>query len=134
MELSWVSSERDRSLLTFLDERLALKAKAVSSNWYYTFTTSLDLKAALRRQFEKRLLPSRLSDAINSSTFPLFDCDVDVTVQQMDIHVLQFKSLSENPRSSPCGESKLKMHEPQIVCGGLFPADQQSPSAVGPRM
>jgi serine/threonine protein kinase len=44
------------------------------------------------------------------------------------------KSLSDYPGGSPGDEGELKMDEGEVIVGLLFPADEESSRAVGPRM
>ena len=55
--LPWISKTEDFGLFEFLDEHTKLQANATTSNWYSTFTNSIDLKAAITKHFEKRILP-----------------------------------------------------------------------------
>jgi len=77
--LSWISKKEDIGLLKLLDEHAKLQADSTTSNWYSTFTSSIDLKAAITKHFEKRILPERLIQAIQNNNFPLFDITVETT-------------------------------------------------------
>ncbi|HZZ29375.1 MAG TPA: hypothetical protein VFE46_15365 [Pirellulales bacterium] len=71
----------DFGLLSFLKEHSSLRGKNRHSNWYHTyhtFTSSADLKASLRRQFEPTVTRDRLIAAISENRFPLFTVSVDV--------------------------------------------------------
>jgi hypothetical protein len=76
--LSWIS-QKDIGLFELLDEHAKLHAKSTTSNWYFTFSNSIDLKASISKYFEKRILPERLAQAIQSNIFPLFDIKVETT-------------------------------------------------------
>jgi hypothetical protein len=56
-----------------------LEANSATSNWYSTFTSSIDLKAAITKHFEKQILPERLVEAIQNNDFPLFNIEVDAS-------------------------------------------------------
>ena len=79
--LSWVQNDRDRGLLELIDEHSKLVATAPVTNWYTRFSTSVDLKACLRKYLKERILQERLVEAIQRNEFPLFDIDVDVQHQ-----------------------------------------------------
>jgi len=71
--LPWISETKDFKLFALLEEHAKLQADATTSNWYSTFTSSIDLKAAISKHFEKRILPERLVQLIQDNEFPLFD-------------------------------------------------------------
>lgn len=77
LKLSWID-KKDVGLFNLLNEHTPLETEATTSNWYDTFTSSIDLKAAITKHFEKRMLPERLTQAIQSNNFPLIDMKVDV--------------------------------------------------------
>ena len=77
--LPWISKTEDFGLFEFLDEHTKLQANATTSNWYSTFTNSIDLKAAITKHFEKRILPERLVEAIQNNVFPLFGIEVEAS-------------------------------------------------------
>lgn len=85
VRLSWV---KDRGLFELLAQHGELEANSATSNWYSTFTSSIDLKAAITKHFEKRILPERLVEAIQNNVFPLFNIEVDASSFGSDI---QFK-------------------------------------------
>ena len=69
---AWID-KKDIGLFTLLDGHAPLEANATTSNWYSTFTNSIDLKAAITKRFEKRILPERLVQAIQNNNFPIID-------------------------------------------------------------
>lgn len=71
IEYKWIG-KRDLALFDFLEERRTLTADKNKPNWFTTFTSSSDLKAALTKYYDDAFLPHRLADAICNSTFPLF--------------------------------------------------------------
>lgn len=77
LKLSWID-KKDVGLFNLLNEHTPLETDATTSNWYYTFTNSIDLKAAITKHFEKRMLPERLTQSIQNNNFPLIDMKVDV--------------------------------------------------------
>lgn len=79
VNLSWVTDNKDMGLFELLDEHAKLKADSTTSNWYSTFTSSIDLKAAITKHFEKRVLPERLVEAIQNNVFPLFSIEVEAS-------------------------------------------------------
>ncbi|MBL6987593.1 MAG: DUF4062 domain-containing protein [Methylobacter sp.] len=81
---SWV---KDIGLFELLDKHGGLEANPITSNWYSTFTSSIDLKAAITKHFEKRILPERLVDAIQNNVFPLFDIKVEATFLDTQVGV-----------------------------------------------
>lgn len=78
IKYSWVA-DKDVGLFKLLDEYAKPQADATRSNWYDPFTSSIDLKAAITKHFEKRILPKRLVEAIQNNVFPLFDIKVETT-------------------------------------------------------
>lgn len=68
--LIWVQ-ENDFGIFGILDEHKRLQAQSKKSNWCDTFTSSIDLKAAIAKRFEGRTLPQRLVDAIQRNEFPI---------------------------------------------------------------
>lgn len=76
VKLSWV---KDRGLFELLVKHGELEANSTTSNWYSTFTSSIDLKAAITKHFEEQILPERLVEAIQNNVFSLFDIKVDIT-------------------------------------------------------
>lgn len=79
--LPWVSAH-DFGLFGLIDEHARLRAGS-RSNWCYTFTNSLDLKAALAKRFESKLLPRRLVEAIEANRFPVLDIRTECTQENM---------------------------------------------------
>lgn len=79
VNLSWVTDNKDMGLFELLDEHAKLKADSTTSNWYSTFTSSIDLKAVITKHFEKRVLPERLVEAIQNNVFPLFSIEVEAS-------------------------------------------------------
>jgi Domain of unknown function (DUF4062) len=71
VKLSWVLP-CDVGLLDFLCEHRELRRDSSAHNWFSLFTTSRDLKAAVRRHFEPVIKPRVLLDAIQQNRFPLF--------------------------------------------------------------
>lgn len=69
--LQWVG-KKDLGLFDFLEERRTLTADKGKPNWFTTFTSSSDLKAALTKYYDEAFLPQRLAEAISNSTFPIF--------------------------------------------------------------
>lgn len=77
LKYSWVLAERDFPLFDFLDEHRQLKAKSKKSNWYYQFSSSVDLKASVRQHFEPVIKPQTLLKAIQENRFPMFTMVVE---------------------------------------------------------
>ena len=69
------------NVLDLIYEHSKLVATAPVTNWYTRFSTSVDLKACLRKYLKERILQERLVEAIQRNEFPLFDIDVDVQHQ-----------------------------------------------------
>lgn len=76
VKFSWVSP-KDVGLLDFLSEHRELRPNSSAHNWFSLFTTSRDLKAAVRRHFEPVIKPQVLLDAVQQNRFPLFTRDVN---------------------------------------------------------
>lgn len=89
VSLPWVQNQSDFGLFTFLDEHSMLVGEADRSNWYRTFSNSDDLKICIRKHLIKRILPSRLAEAINANQFPLFEANMTTDViRNQGIHVM----------------------------------------------
>jgi hypothetical protein len=69
----WVKDKNDHRLFNFLEEYSKLEANSENNNFFDTFTNSIDLKAAITKHFEKRILPKRVVEAIQKNEFPLLD-------------------------------------------------------------
>lgn len=70
VKFSWVGDyKKNCGLFELLQEHTQLKA-GESPNWYHTFNSSVDLKAAVANIFGEKLLPQRLVEAIQTNTFP----------------------------------------------------------------
>jgi len=107
MELAWVSS-KDHGLLELMEEHKKLHAKPASSNWYFPFTSPVDLKAAIKNHFEDRILPQRLVEAIQSNSFPVFDVDLDVTQETLgSLPGLKFKAVLTNIGGGPAFNCRI---------------------------
>lgn len=78
IKLSWVQEEADYGLFDFLKEHKKLSTNKKASNWFTTFTNSIDLKSCLQRRLETAILPQKLVDAIYENRFPLFHVSVDL--------------------------------------------------------
>jgi len=78
VKLSWVSS-KDYGLFRLIDEHASLNADTKTSNWYSAFSNSIDLKEAITKHFEPRILPARLLEAIQNNGFPIFDIKLEVS-------------------------------------------------------
>lgn len=106
--LSWVQSPKDHGLFELLDEHTKLVAKSPVTNWYSSFSTSVDLKSALRKYLGSKILPELVTAAIQQNQFPL--CDIDVTTEprfQNGIWCLYFRVEVTNVGGSPAFNFKL---------------------------
>src|SRR6185295_4624365 len=102
VDLSWIQNDNDRGLLDLLDEHSKLVGKSPVSNWYASFTSSIDLKSAIRKYFKTKILPSRLIDAIQRNQFPLFEIDVEATQQTLGtVLSLSFRITATNVGGAP---------------------------------
>lgn len=72
---AWVAN-KDMGLFELIDEHSMLTDDK-KSNWYFTFSSSVDLKDATSRYFRSRILPTRLIEAIQNNTFPMFDIQTE---------------------------------------------------------
>jgi Domain of unknown function (DUF4062) len=84
----WVSDKNTR-LFELLNEHSKLQSDSSNSNWYSTFTSSIDLKAAISKHFEKRILPKRVVEAIQNNTFPLIDVNVEIENTQNNTFIIR---------------------------------------------
>ncbi len=76
VDFTWVPN-KETDLFKLIDEHRTLKHDAESSNWYSTFSTSIDLKAAINKYFKQHLLPLQLTEAIQNNNFPILDFTVE---------------------------------------------------------
>jgi len=74
-KLTWVTKE-NFALFPFLDEHRKLAKTSTRSNWVTTFSSITDLKASIRKHFEKRIRSERLIDAIYEGRFPIFQVEL----------------------------------------------------------
>jgi hypothetical protein len=120
---SWID-KKDIGLFTLLDGHAPLEANATTSNWYSTFTSSIDLKAAVTKHFEKRILPERLVQAIQNNNFPLFD--IKVSISKLNIN--QFKVEANLTNVSHVPAFKFNIYWENNVCESqkdiIFPSGQ----------
>ena len=79
MAFMWVSKPEDHRLFEMLDEHEKLQKTSSSSNWYDTFTTSMDLKAAVQKYFEPKIISGRLTEAFQNNTFPVLHIKSEAT-------------------------------------------------------
>jgi hypothetical protein len=116
-KLSWVKDQKDWKLFEILDDHKKLDADATTSNWYFTFTSSIDLKAAITKHFEKRILPERLAQEIHNNNFPLFDIKVDspletnqtkIVVQVNLTNISRVPAFNFNVYWEECGDKQPK--------------------------
>ncbi|QDS94886.1 hypothetical protein FF011L_36680 [Roseimaritima multifibrata] len=82
VSLAWVE-QKDLGLFELLEEHSQLAA-GDKSNWFFTFSNSLDLKAAASRYFKVKLLPHHLVEAIENNKFPIFDIQFDCDSEGFD--------------------------------------------------
>lgn len=102
LRLEWVKNPKDFALFGLIDEHVALNAESRTSNWITPFSTSVDLKAAIRRRLEKRILPERLLDAIHKNQFPVMDIEVEVSQGSTGLFgSLSFKVVVTNVGGAP---------------------------------
>lgn len=101
VNFNWIKPD-NLDLFNLLDEHRSLIKNAISSNWYSTFTNSIDLKHSLVKEYEKRILPSRLIQAIQENTFPVIDLDLDVTFTHLrGTNALKFSAILKNLGGTP---------------------------------
>lgn len=82
LKCSWVQ-EKDFGLFELLEEHRSLDSEKSGSNWVTAFTTSMDLKDAVRKQFEPITMPITLMAAIEANRFPLFVRNLDVVADNL---------------------------------------------------
>lgn len=73
---AWVKKETSERLFAFLQRHSALKPEG--SNWYDTFTNSIDLKAAIRNRFINRVSAKRVVALIGENQFPIIKCKIEL--------------------------------------------------------
>lgn len=94
IQLAWVQKPEDFGLFKLLDEHQRLAAASKSSNWYFLFTTSIDLKAAVAKYFQPRVLPQVLVDKIQSNAFPILHVEIEVESNFLNgLRVLYIRSM-----------------------------------------
>ena len=105
--LPWVTS-KDMQLFQLLEEHARLRADPGTSNWYFTFTSSIDLKAGVANHLEKRILPRRVVEAIQGNTFPLLDINLDATYELMaGLPTLKFIARLTNAGGAPAFNCRI---------------------------
>ena len=101
LDFSWVH-ENDTGLFDLLDEHMKLKGGSGRSNWRDTFTTSVDLKAAITKRLEKQLLPKNVVAAMQRNEFPIIQLRAKVTFDNMNrVPCLHFSMIVKNHGGSP---------------------------------
>jgi hypothetical protein len=123
--LPWVSPE-SFPLFHLLEEHATLRADTATSNWYFPFTSSIDLKAAVANHFREKVLPRRLVEAIQGNAFPLFDIDLEAAYEALGaLPTLKFYARLNNVGGVPafnchvCWEHKSgDPHNKAIVSPG----------------
>ena len=101
LDFSWVQ-ENDTGLFDLLDEHMKLKGGSSRSNWRDTFTTSVDLKAAISNRFQKQLLPRSVVTAMQRNEFPIIQLRAKVSFENMNgVSGLNFSMTVKNHGGSP---------------------------------
>ncbi len=130
VKLSWVTEDKDLGLFELLNEHARLQVDSTASNWYATFTSSIDLKAAITKHFEKRILPERLVEAIQNNVFPLFDIKVEASPIYIDkyfVGMWGFKINLTNISRVPAFHSEVYWEDgDKDIEGDSFIASSQS--------
>jgi hypothetical protein len=115
LKLSWVQPS-DFGLFELLDEHTKLSADSKVTNWLTPFMSSVDLKEALRKHLQPRILPQRLITAIQDNKFPLFDIELDVSydIATNITNILKFSALVTNVGGAPAFNFKIYWeHKPE---------------------
>lgn len=108
VEFQWVNREEDRGLFELLDEHQKLQKGANASNWFDSFTNSIDLKAAVAKYFEPRISEKRLVEALQNNTFPILNIDTSVDVTNDRIPpLLSIKSQLTNVGGAPAFQCRI---------------------------
>lgn len=115
MKFCWIS-EKDTGLFQLLHEHARLAADSSTSNWFTPFTSSIDLKEALLKHLQPKLLPQHLVEAINHNKFPLFDIELHATYDNMMINctnVLKLSSTITNIGGAPAFNFRIYWDDKQ---------------------
>jgi hypothetical protein len=107
-QLKWVKPE-DVKLFDMVRQHKKL-ANDERNNWYWTFKSSVDVKASLAVQLKKSIAEVRLNDLIRSGNLPfvIIEADVDLTSKHKGLH---FKLTAENVGSNPAIEPWVFIYE-----------------------
>ena len=107
-QLKWVKPE-DVAIFDLIRQHKRL-ANDERNNWYWTFKSSVEVKAALVKQLKKSIAEVRLNDLIRAGNLPfvIIDADVDLTSKHKG---LQFKLTAENVGANPAIEPWVFAYE-----------------------
>ncbi len=107
VSLGWVN-KKDFGLFEMIDEHSKLTASS-QSNWYFTFSDSIDLKAAISKYFGSQLLPRRLVEAIQENNFPIFDIETNCDHEMIGMApTLKFSTNLTNVGGAPAFNYRIR--------------------------
>ncbi len=110
LKLTWVKNPADWKLFDLLSEHAKLTKDLTRSNWFTSFSTSVDLKAAVSKSFEADLLKHRIVELINNNRFPIVSAAANVeTNQRMRAHPRYSAQIDfKNSGGAPAFNLRLK--------------------------
>lgn len=78
-----MQSDKDHRLFELLAEHSRLEEKSPRSNWYTTFSSSVELKSVLKKRLGGVMLEQNVLSAINTNCFPLLTIKIDCNYEQL---------------------------------------------------
>jgi hypothetical protein len=116
LKFSWTTS-KDIGIFELLKEHAELDANIPRSNWYSTFSSSVDLKAVTGKFLEDKTFPDRLVEAIHRNQFPLFDIEVDAERGSTGaVDVINVRSILTNVGGAPAFNFRMSWEDEAEEC------------------
>lgn len=136
IKLPWVEKENDYGLFVLLEEHKTLKEQSNKSNWYQTFTDSVDLKQLIKRDFRRLSFPHEIQRVIETNRVPIITCKITVASASSHLDDIRFNLHLHNSGTVPAynmssgvlGESErlnLIVLPPGESCDFHFTASKQ---------
>ncbi len=132
IDFEWVISGNE-GLFDLMKEHAKLSVSAKASNWKTTFTNSVDLKAAISKRFESRLMPQRIVAAIQANLFPMIEVQAKVNEEtQGDMYSRSFslRTTFKNVGGAPAFDFKAHYDGEDVPTLTLLPGQTHSRQAV----
>lgn len=90
LSFSWVGSS-DRELFSLIDSHQALSSASSGSNWVKTFSSSVDLKLLVRKEFGELAEKHKLEKEIKENITPFINLEISQLQPEMTHFILELK-------------------------------------------